>query len=47
MCRVVSAIQFGSNLERMADHATNIAEDALYAAAATEHIRHQHQSASV
>jgi phosphate transport system protein len=33
-------------LERVGDHATNIAEDAVYAAAA-EDIRHQHHPASV
>jgi phosphate transport system protein len=34
------------HLERVGDHATNIAEDAVYAAAA-EDIRHQHQVAPV
>jgi phosphate transport system protein len=34
------------HLERVGDHATNIAEDAVYAAAA-EDIRHQHQVAAV
>lgn len=34
------------HLERVGDHATNIAEDAVYAAAA-EDIRHQHQSAGI
>ncbi len=33
------------HLERVGDHATNIAEDAIYAAAA-EDIRHQHEPAS-
>src|SRR5437773_16762 len=38
--RVVSAMKLSSCLERVGDHATNIAEDAVYAAAA-EDIRHQ------
>src|SRR5438874_2324086 len=43
--RVVSAMKLSSNLERVADHATNIGEDAVYAAAA-EDIRHQQVVAS-
>src|SRR5439155_903651 len=44
--RVVAAMKLSSNLERVGDHATNIAEDAVYAAAA-EDIRHQTAAASV
>src|SRR5438128_1557739 len=43
--RVVSAMKLSSNLERVGDHATNIAEDAVYAAAA-EDIRHQSVAAA-
>src|SRR5438876_370060 len=43
--RVVSAMKLSSNLERMADQATNIAEDAVYAAVA-EDIRHQQFAAT-
>src|SRR3954452_7629341 len=39
----LNLIFIGRCLERVGDHATNIAEDAVYAAAA-EDIRHQHQS---
>ena len=37
---LTSALKIANDLERVGDHATNIAEDAVYAAAA-EDIRHQ------
>jgi len=37
---LTSALKIANDLERVGDHATNIAEDAIYAAAA-EDIRHQ------
>src|SRR5437667_305884 len=44
--RVISAIKLSPNIERVGDQATNIAEDAVYAAAA-EDIRHKSLAASV